>query len=142
MPRFDAQIDIDAPPETIWQVLSDVENWPNWAPTFTTIKLLDGGVAGEGANVWIKQPKLAGGHWVISEWRPGESFTWVSTRSGQRICGVHDIVEQDSGCRFEQSLIFDGWLSGVTAFMGRSLITRYMAMEAEGLKAASEALVR
>jgi uncharacterized protein YndB with AHSA1/START domain len=30
--RSSAEIDIDAPPQVVWEVLTRFENWPNWNP--------------------------------------------------------------------------------------------------------------
>ena len=34
-------IDVEAPVEQVWQVLRDVERWPEWAPTVTSVRRLD-----------------------------------------------------------------------------------------------------
>jgi uncharacterized membrane protein len=30
-------IDIEAPVEQVWEVLREVERWPEWAPTVTSV---------------------------------------------------------------------------------------------------------
>ena len=37
-----ASITIDAPIEVVWSVFTDVERWPTWASSFTSVELVDG----------------------------------------------------------------------------------------------------
>jgi uncharacterized membrane protein len=32
-----SSIDIEAPVEQVWEVLREVERWPEWAPTVTSV---------------------------------------------------------------------------------------------------------
>jgi uncharacterized protein YndB with AHSA1/START domain len=35
--NFTITVDIDAPPDRVWAVMSDIERWPEWTPTVTSI---------------------------------------------------------------------------------------------------------
>ncbi len=37
------QVIIDAPPEVVWRVMTDVERWPEWTLTAERIERLDEG---------------------------------------------------------------------------------------------------
>jgi len=37
MPKFDREIEIDAPVEKVWEVLTDPQHWPRWFPGFDSV---------------------------------------------------------------------------------------------------------
>jgi Polyketide cyclase / dehydrase and lipid transport len=45
---------VAAAPQRVWEVLADVENWPSWTPSVTSITRLDGGPLRIGSKVKIK----------------------------------------------------------------------------------------
>lgn len=138
MTEFRSGAEIAAPAAHVWPILADVENWPQWAESFTRIARFDSGPLDVGARVTIKQPRLPEGEWTITEWEPGRSFKWTMRRAGLAATGDHWLEEKADGCAFEQSLLFEGVIGSIAARLSRSLIRRYMAMEANGLKTISE----
>ena len=40
---FSVVVDIPAAPGRVWAVMTDIEHWPEWTPTVTSIELLDPG---------------------------------------------------------------------------------------------------
>ena len=52
-----ASITIDAPIEVVWSVFTDVERWPTWASSFTSVELIDGPMR-LGAKARIRQRAL------------------------------------------------------------------------------------
>lgn len=134
------EVQIDAPPEHVWEVLTDVERWPEWTETVTSVTRLDEGPLTTNARARVEQPKLPPTEYVVTELSPGQSFTWVATSPGVRVIARHDVESSPrGGTRVRLSVEQAGPLGKV---MGRlffkGLTDRYLAAEAAGLKARSE----
>ena len=109
-------IDIDAPPERVWEVLSDVEAWSEWTPTVTSVRRLDEGPFRTGSRAKIQQPRIPENEYVVTELEPGRSFTWVATGPAATT-GRHDASPlPGGGTRVRLSVEQGGWLGSV---MGR-----------------------
>lgn len=139
MKEYTSEILINAPRALVWPILADVENWPVWAHSFSSMRRVDQGRLGVGSRVVIKQPKLPAGRWTITEWNREQSFKWMSKRFLFVATGDHVLIDYGEHCLFMQSLRFQGVVGELAAHSGRALITAYMALEAQGLKRFSEA---
>jgi uncharacterized membrane protein len=69
------RIDVEAPIEQVWEVLRDVERWPAWAPTVTSVRRLDDGPLAAGSRVRVEQPRIPPTEYVVTELEPSRSFT-------------------------------------------------------------------
>lgn len=132
-------VDISAPGERVWDVLADVERWPEWTPTVTSVTRLDGGELRPGSRATIRQPRLPETEYVVTELEPGRSFTWVATGPGVVTTARH-LIEPlpGGGTRVRLSVTQSGWLGSVMGRLYRGLTERYLANEAGGLKARCE----
>ena len=131
-------VDIEASPQTVWKVLQDVERWPDWTASVTSIRRLDAGPLAVGSQARVRQPQLPDATWRVTELEDNRNFTWVTARPGVRITAAHWIERHPGGSRVTLSLDFQGLLGPVAARLTRSLTQRYVRMEANGLKARSE----
>jgi len=134
-----ASIAIDAPIDVVWSVFTDVERWPTWASSFTSVELVDGPMR-LGAKARIRQPRLPTVVWEVTRWEPGRSWTWAVTSPGARTEASHLLTVSGSGTVAEQSIVSSGPLGRLAAFVFRSLTRRYLAIEAAGLKQRCEQL--
>ena len=137
--RFEDSAVIAAPASTVWEVYSDVEQWPEWTDSVTSVELLDPGPLRVGSRARIRQPRLPVAEWTVTEIDEGRSFTWVARGPGVRSTGTHVVEPHGDGARGTAILVQAGLLGPLVGFLTRGLTKRYLAMEAAGLKARAEA---
>ena len=130
--------DIAAPAERVWEVMSDTDRWHEWTPSVTSVKRLGGAAFAVGSRVVIRQPRFPPALWKITAIEPGRSFTWISVAPGLRDVGHHRVEPTISGSRATLSLSLQGVFGGLFGRMTRDITRRYLAFEADGLKARSE----
>ena len=119
--------------------MSDVERWHEWTPSITSVERLDSAPLAVGSRARVKQPKLAPATFVVTEWQPERGFDWVTRNPAVTAVGRHWIQPIASGVRVTLSVEFSGPLAGLIAWLYGGLTSRYVQMEAEGLKKRSEA---
>jgi uncharacterized membrane protein len=136
-----ASITIDAPIDVVWSVFTDVEKWPTWASSFTSVELINGPMR-LGAKARIRQPRLPTVVWEVTKWEPGRSWTWTATSPGARTEASHVLTSLGDRTIAEQAILPSGLLGRLAAFLYRSLTRRYLAIEAAGLKARCEQVAR
>jgi len=137
--RFEKSIEIDAPQERVWQVLSDLEAWPQRIETVDTAELLTPAPITTGSRVRLKQPKLPEGIWDVTVWDAPSYFEWTQKTSGVTSVAGHrvDPLGQDRA-RLTLTLEMRGLLIPIIGLFYRDLTNRYMTLEAEGMKRAAE----
>ena len=136
--RYEQRVDIRAPRERVWDVLTDVEHWPLWAPTVTSAVALDG-TFHAGSRWRVKQPRLGETVWTVTDAEPGTVFTWTASSPGVSTLARHEIVTAD-GDQATVSLVVEHTGPGARfahLVFGR-LTRRYLEQEAAGLKARCE----
>jgi hypothetical protein len=138
---FAIAVEIAAPPDRVWAVMSDIERWAEWTPTVTRIDRLDPGPLAVGQRARILQPRLPAAVWRITRLEPGRGFTWETRSPGVVVTGDHTVEPNGAGSRARLSLHFGGLLGPVVARIFRGLNTRYLELEAAGLRRRSEGLM-
>ena len=139
MGRVEANVTVEAPAARLWEVLVDVESWPRWLSTMTSVQRLDDGPLKVGSSARVVQPKMRPMVWTVTELAPERSFTWVADAPGVKVTGEHTITRlDDDRAELELAATTAGPLAFlVDLFAGRR--TRdYVAREAAGTKAAAE----
>jgi len=141
--RFEESIDIDAQQERVWEVLSDLEAWPQRIETVDVVELLPPAPMSKGSRVRLKQPKLPEGTWDITVWDAPSYFEWRQKSGGITSVAGHRVEMLEEGrSRLTLSLDMRGPLIPVIGLFYRGLTNRYMTMEAQGMKRAAESAGR
>jgi uncharacterized protein YndB with AHSA1/START domain len=136
--RADITVRVAAAPERVWELLADVENWPSWTPSVTSITRLDDGPLRVGSRVRIKQPRLPVTTWTVTELSPGESFTWIAVGPGFRTTASHRIHPAEPGSVVTLVLDQNGLIGRLIGRLTTGLTNRYLTMEGNGLKDRAE----
>jgi len=91
-----------------------------------------------GSRALIRQPKFPPAFWKVVSIEPPTSFTWISPGPGFRAVGLHRVEPTSTGSRATLSIELQGMLGGLFGRMTKGITERYLALEAQGLKARSE----
>src|SRR5262245_33939484 len=106
--NFSRTVEIPTPLPLVWSVMADVERWPEWTASISSVKLLSPGPLQVGSRVRIHQPKLPPAFWRVVELNPGAGFTWVSRAPGARVTARHAAEAAASGTRVTLSIHYEG----------------------------------
>lgn len=135
-----SSVDIDAPADLVWDVFTDVEKWPEWTASVTRLTGLDGPHLAVGRRFEITQPRMPKLVWTVTDVDPGTSWTWVQRSPGGLTSARHEVVAAGGGALVHQELEQRGPLGSLVGLLMRGMTRRYLALEAQGLKARSEDL--
>ena len=135
---FDISVDISAPPDVVWSVMSDVERWHEWTASVRGIRLLNGGPLRIGSRALVRQPKFPPAFWKVTVLEAGRSFTWETAAPGMRVYGRHTVEPGPAGSRANLHLHYEGAVGDFLARLTRDITNRYIEYEAAGLKKRSE----
>jgi uncharacterized protein YndB with AHSA1/START domain len=131
--QYSTSVRIDAPAETVWAVLTDVVQWPEWNSTVTRAEM--GGVLSVGNRVRMKQKRMPRLTWLVTEVAPGDSFSWTTRSPGVTTVAEHKVKAESDGTTVTEAILRQtGPLSGVVGVLFGERTRRYMDVEAAGLK--------
>jgi uncharacterized membrane protein len=134
-------VDVDASPDQVWEVLVDVERWPEWTDSVTSVRRLDAGPLAVGSRVEVSQPRIPTGVYTVVALEPGRTFTWEQRQPGSTVSARHDCAPLPDGrTRADLIVVMSGAIGGVMGRLYRRLTERYLAMEAAGLKSRAEGI--
>ncbi|MCA1675012.1 MAG: SRPBCC family protein [Actinobacteria bacterium] len=133
--HVETAVEIDAGPERVWEVMTDVERWPEWTTSVERAERLDDGRLQGGSRTRLKQPRFPPVVWTVTELDPGRSFSWTAGNVGVTSIGEHRVVPGASGgVTVNLSLRQEGPLAAFLALFTSELTRRYVETEAQGLK--------
>ena len=131
-------IRIDAPPDVVWNVTRDVERWPEWTPTVTSVRVVSDGEFGLGSVARIRQPMQPESEWTVTVFEAGRRFAWATRRTGLRMVGTHEIAADGTGTRNVLSIDAEGPLAFMLWPVLRGAMRKALSDENRGLKACCE----
>jgi uncharacterized membrane protein len=120
---------IDAPPEVVWELATDVTSWPEYMTTMQSVERLEQGPLRLGARAMIKQPGQRPALWTVTEFTPGRSFSWVSQRRGMVMTGSHRVEPEGAVTRNTLTLTMSGPLVPVLGPLLGPLMRRVLRTE-------------
>jgi hypothetical protein len=132
--RVTNALHIDAAPDVVWAVTRDIERWPEWTPTVTAVRLVDGGELAVGSVARIRQPMQPESDWIVTELEPGRRFAWETRRPGLRMLGRHEIEPEGAGTRNILTVEAGGALAVLLWPVLRLAMRKALADENRGLR--------
>jgi uncharacterized protein YndB with AHSA1/START domain len=95
-------IDVNAPPEVVWKLLVEAENWSSYFPAEDQVKILNGGPA---LALGTKYSRVTVGflmNLIVTEYVPGRRLSWSTVVDGDETgsSAFHGwvITPADNGC--------------------------------------------
>lgn len=133
------EVEVDAAPAVLWAVLARPQAWPEWTASIDSVETLDAGL-GLGSRVRISQPGMRPLVWTVSEFEPGQAFTWTSSVGGVTTVASHTVGALDGGrrSRLLLELTQRGPLAPLVGLLLGRKTRRYVDLETAGLKTAAE----
>jgi uncharacterized membrane protein len=129
--RVETTLDIDAPAERVWEVMADVERWPEWTASVERAERLDDGPLRLGSRARLKQPRFPPVVWEVTELEPGRSFAWTAKNVGLTSVGRHRVVARgEGGATVTLTLEQEGPMAPLLALLTGKLTRRYVDTEA------------
>ena len=133
--RIDHTLEIAAPAETVWQVLTDLPRYGEWNPF--VVAASSSLVVGEPIDMRVRVVSfmIQSQRETISQHDPGRRYCYGLAKKGLGALHserCHVVTPMDSGgCRYESRFELAGWLSPLVALLvGRSLRRGFAEMSA------------
>jgi len=135
----ESSVEIGAEAPIVWDVFTDVEQWPSWTSSVTELVALDGPGIEIGKRFQIKQPRMPKLVWEVTDVDPGGSWTWRVKSLGSTTLATHELVEQGDGKTLVRQRIDQrGPIGSTVGALMRGMTKRYLELEGQGLKTRSE----
>lgn len=125
---------IEASPGIVWETTLDVENWPEWAPTVTSAKILSAGPIAVGSEVLLTQPNMGSSVWTVRQLLDERLFVWSRRFLTMEMIARHRLEPAGQASINILEVDLKGALSWLfSPFLRRSILKNLMA-ENEALK--------
>lgn len=141
--HYEQTLEIAAPPDTVWRVLTDVERWPEWARSTRDLRFIEGNRIAVGARANIG---LAGSLfptiWEVTSVDEGRSFVWENRAPGVRNIAGHYVEATNNGAKVRLTIDISGVLGTLMRPYLAYVTRRNVGWEIAGLKQRSEERAR
>lgn len=105
-------------PDRLWLLVSEVEQWGDRLPTFTSVRALEPWRdVGVGSRFEVRQPRLPASVYEMTEWTPGRTFTWVAHAPGITTTATHTVSAREGGSVVDLALEWSGPLAAVVRML-------------------------
>lgn len=141
MHPYTATAEIAATPARIWPVIANVEDWPQWLPTMTSVKRMGAGALEVGARYRLEQPRLRPTVWTVVNVEPSNTFAWEARWPGARALATHSLTAGPGGStRLVLQVSFSGPMSLLARAIAGRTVQEYLSLEAAAVKRHFEAM--
>lgn len=133
--RATRELRIEASPDRVWSLLTDIDGWPRWNPAVSRARL-DGPLAAGSVFRW-----KSGGSSIVSTLRDVERprrVSWTGRALGTSAVHVWTLEADGAGVLVTTSESFDGWLVRLLRAWFQRLLDRSLEEALRALKAAAE----
>jgi uncharacterized membrane protein len=134
MPHHETSVKITAPVDRVWSTTCDIESWPRWSPTMTSVTRSDAGPLRPGVSARVQQPKLRPATWVVDVVEESRNLTWHTSGPGYRISAVHLLEPTAAGTSVVLRVEVSGPLASLVWLLAGRTAARYVDQEAAALK--------
>jgi len=133
------KVEINASVERIWESLVDIENWPVFTSSISSVRRIDQGPFGLGSCARVKQPGTGTLMWSVTKFAPGQFFVWEAKRPGLTLVAGHFLALGDNGrVKLTLTLEAKGLLSRLLRRFIEKSTTKNLRLEAEEHKTCAE----
>ena len=131
----EGRIQVAAPPETVWDVISDIDSWPTWNADVKSAKL-EGTVAVGSVFRWKSGASSLTSTLQVVD-RPNE-IGWSGKTMGVKAMHVFRLKSQDGGTHVLSEESWEGLIASILKGYSRKAINRAIQNILAGLKQEAE----
>ena len=137
---FTTEIEIHAPVQDVWSVLSNVLTWPQWTPTMSGVRAVSGEQLAVGSRYVVSQPGLRDATYTVDSLEEGTSFRWSTSTGGVNTVADHAMTPVDHATtRVHLGIRMDGPLAAIVWVLFGRKVKQFVVAEAKSLAAECEA---
>ena len=133
MKELRTEIEIDASPERVWEVLADFGGVSNWAPTITESRSLTEANEGVGAERTCDHVKMGTLEERIVDWEEGERYAYIVTKGlpmpMKSLKNDWSTASANGATRVDLKMVFETKFGPLGRMMEAMLLRRMMRKE-------------